>query len=113
MNALLCMCVSVRVYICTFVGIILVLCVYLCILCNSYAKYIMCAVIIITNSIPSVKGFYTTYRRVFEKVSAEDSQYMDQDDEPMPTFGGILVAVYFKWAYKPFLLYMSHNRYTV
>ena len=27
------------------------------------------------------------YREVFEKVAAEDSQYMEQDDEPMPTFG--------------------------
>jgi DnaJ family protein A protein 5 len=33
------------------------------------------------------QGFYSVYREVFEKVAAEDSQYMEQDDEPMPTFG--------------------------
>lgn len=33
------------------------------------------------------KGFYSVYREVFNKLAAEESEYLSEDDNPLPEFG--------------------------
>lgn len=42
----------------------------------------------------SVQGFYSVYREIFAKVAAEDTPYMDKEEEAMPAFGEAMYSTY-------------------
>ena len=53
-------------------------------LCSSYTNI---ASLRFTGYGDDTEGFYAVYREVFEKIAAEDAEYMDAADEKPPMFG--------------------------